>query len=132
MSSLTVFDIGGTHVRWAQWSPQRGRSLAEARMAAAGLPVPPVVVSADDVTAGKPSPEGYLTAAQRLGVAPHRAVVFEDAEAGLLAARACGARTVVVGRCAAPVTSGLDRVADLRQVRVEPTPGGGLRLTYPT
>jgi sugar-phosphatase len=92
-------------------------------MAAAGLPVPSVVVAADDVTAGKPSPEGYLTAADRLGVAPQQAVVFEDAEAGLLAARASGARTVVVGGCAAPVTSGLERVADLRDVRFEPVAG---------
>ncbi|MEV6930497.1 HAD-IA family hydrolase [Dactylosporangium sp. NPDC051485] len=100
-----------------------GRALAEARMAAAGLPVPSVVVSADDVTTGKPSPEGYLTAAGRLGVAPQQAVVFEDAEAGLLAACASGARTVVVGGCAAPVTSGLERVADLRDVRIEPVAG---------
>jgi HAD superfamily hydrolase (TIGR01509 family) len=105
-----------------------GRALAEARMAAAGLPVPPVVVSADDVTAGKPSPEGYLTASDRLGVAPEQAVVFEDAEAGLLAARAAGAHTVVVGECTAPVTRGLDRVQDLRYVRIEHA-AGQLRLS---
>ncbi|MFI6762849.1 HAD-IA family hydrolase [Micromonospora sp. NPDC050417] len=95
-----------------------GRALAEARMVAAGLPLPPVVVSAEDVTAGKPSPEGYLLAAQRLGFAPEQAVVFEDAEAGLLAALASGARTVVVGACAAAVTEGLDRLPDLRDIRV--------------
>jgi HAD superfamily hydrolase (TIGR01509 family) len=100
-----------------------GRVLAEARMAAAGLPVPPVVVSAEDVTAGKPSPEGYLTAAGRLGVAPQRALVFEDAEAGLLAALASGARTVVVGESTALVAEGLDRVPDLRDVRVEHSAG---------
>ncbi len=105
-----------------------GRTLAEARMAAAGLPMPPVVVSADDVTAGKPSPEGYLTAAHRLGIRPEQAVVFEDAEAGLLAARACGAHTVVVGACAAPVTAGLDRISDLREVRIEHT-GGRLLMS---
>lgn len=108
-----------------------GRALAEARMAAAGLPVPPVLVSADDVTAGKPSPEGYLTAADRLGVASEQTVVFEDAEAGLLAAVASGARTLVVGACAAPVTRGLDRLADLRDIRVEHA-AGGLQLSYPT
>ncbi len=96
-----------------------GRALAEARMRAAGLPVPPVVISADDVTTGKPSPEGYLAAAGRLGIMAEQAIVFEDAEAGVLAARASGARTVVVGRCAAPSTDGLDRVADLHGVHVE-------------
>jgi HAD superfamily hydrolase (TIGR01509 family) len=106
-----------------------GRALAEARMYAAGLPLPPVVVSADDVTAGKPSPEGYLTAADRLGVAPEQAVVFEDAEAGLLAALASGARTVIVGACGGPVTEGLDRVADLSDVRVEHAVGR-LHISY--
>jgi HAD superfamily hydrolase (TIGR01509 family) len=105
------------------------RALAEARMAAAGLPVPPVLVSAGDVTSGKPSPEGYLTAAERLGVAPEEAIVLEDAEAGLLAAVASGARTLVVGECAAPVAEGLDRVADLRDVRCEQD-AGRLRLSY--
>ncbi|MBE3014679.1 HAD-IA family hydrolase [Microbispora sp. NEAU-D428] len=106
-----------------------GRALAEARMGAAGLPVPSVVISAEDVTAGKPSPEGYLAAAGRLAAAPEHTVVFEDAEAGLLAARASGARTVVVGACAAPVTEGLDRVADLRAVWVE-CAAGRLRVSY--
>jgi sugar-phosphatase len=103
--------------RWALVT-SAGRDLAEARMGAAGLPVPSVVISADDVTAGKPSPEGYLAAADRLGVLPHQTVVFEDAEAGVLAARASGARTVVVGACAVSAAEGLDRVADLRRVRV--------------
>ncbi|GGS44963.1 HAD-IA family hydrolase [Actinokineospora fastidiosa] len=108
-----------------------GRALAEARMAAAGLPMPAVVISADDVRAGKPSPEGYLAAADRLGAAPEDAIVFEDAEAGVRAARASGARTVVVGACAAPSTEGLDRVADLRGVRVEQA-AGRLRVSYPS
>jgi HAD superfamily hydrolase (TIGR01509 family) len=108
-----------------------GRELAEARMRAAGLPVPSVVISAEDVTAGKPSPEGYLAAAERLGAAPEQAVIFEDAEAGLLAARASGARIVVVGAYAAPITEGLDRVADLRGVQVEYTTGR-LRVSYHT
>jgi HAD superfamily hydrolase (TIGR01509 family) len=106
-----------------------GRELAEARMSAAGLPVPSVMISADDVTTGKPSPEGYLAAADRLGVVPEQAIVFEDAEAGVLAARASGARTVVVGACAASATEGLDRVADLRGVRVEYA-AGRLLVSY--
>jgi HAD superfamily hydrolase (TIGR01509 family) len=113
--------------RWALVT-SAGRELAERRMAAAGLALPQVVISADDVLTGKPSPEGYLTAARRLGAGADTAVVFEDAEAGILAARAAGARTVVVGPVDAPVTAGLERVADLREVHVDVLPGGRIHV----
>jgi sugar-phosphatase len=48
------------------------------------------VVTADDITHGKPHPEIYLTAAAKLVVAPERCLVFEDAPAGIAAARAAG------------------------------------------
>jgi len=48
------------------------------------------VVTADDITNGKPHPEIFLTAAAKLVVAPERCLVFEDAPAGLAAARAAG------------------------------------------
>jgi beta-phosphoglucomutase len=54
------------------------------------------IVSGDDVTRGKPDPEGYLLAARRLGVAPGRCVVVEDAPAGVEAGRRAGARTLGV------------------------------------
>lgn len=62
------------------------------------LPVtPPVVVTADDVTHGKPDPEPFLVAAQRLGVGDAaRCVVVEDAPAGLQAAGAAGMRSIAV------------------------------------
>jgi len=108
-----------------------GRRLAEARMRAAGLPLPAVVISADDVTVGKPSPEGYLAAAKRLGVPPESTIVFEDAEAGVRAALAAGAATVVVGTADCPATEGLDRVPDLRGVRVGLDHAiGRLRVSY--
>jgi HAD superfamily hydrolase (TIGR01509 family) len=53
-------------------------------------------VAAEDVARGKPSPEGYLAAAARLGVDPQSAVVFEDSRAGILAAREAGMYTVAV------------------------------------
>ena len=68
--------------------------VALARLAAAGLPVPKVLVSADDVTNGKPHPEPYLKAADRLGFDPANCVVFEDAPAGLASAKAAGMRSV--------------------------------------
>jgi beta-phosphoglucomutase len=54
------------------------------------------VVTGDDVIRGKPNPEVFLTAAARLGVAPTRCVVFEDAVAGVEAARTGGMRCVAV------------------------------------
>ena len=56
------------------------------------------IVSAEDVTAGKPDPRVFLTAAERLGVPPERCVVVEDAAAGIEAARRAGMRTVGVSR----------------------------------
>jgi sugar-phosphatase len=63
---------------------------------AAGLPPPPVLVTSEDVTSGKPDPECYERAAQKLGVSAKECLVFEDAAVGILAARAAGARVVVV------------------------------------
>jgi sugar-phosphatase len=72
------------------------RPLALARLAAAGVEPPAVVVFAGDVERGKPDPEGYLTAARRLGVDPAEALVVEDAPQGIEAAKAAGAATVGV------------------------------------
>jgi sugar-phosphatase len=70
------------------------RALATSRLAAAGLPLPAVLVTAEDVAAGKPSPEGYLEAARRLGRPPADCLVIEDAPAGVQAALAAGMRVV--------------------------------------
>lgn len=71
-------------------------ALAQARMKAAGLTLPDVVITAEDVTQGKPAPDGFLLAAKRLGVEPAQCLVFEDAPAGIAAAKAAGARVVVI------------------------------------
>ena len=68
--------------------------LAARRFADGGLRVPEVLVTADRVARGKPDPEGYRLAATELGVDPAACVVFEDAPAGLAAARAAGARAI--------------------------------------
>ena len=72
------------------------RASAAKRIREAGLPTPRVLVAAEDVEHGKPSPEGYLLAAERLEVAPCGCVVIEDAPAGLEAARAAGMRALGV------------------------------------
>ena len=72
------------------------RDLAAARLGAVGIELPAVVVYAGDVSRGKPDPEGYLTAARRLGVDPAAALVVEDSPPGIEAGRAAGAATVAV------------------------------------
>ena len=56
-----------------------------------------VIVSAEDVTLGKPDPQVFLTAAERLGVLPARSVVVEDAQAGVEAGKRAGMRVIGVG-----------------------------------
>jgi len=96
------------------------RALAVRRMLAAGVPVPEVLVSADEVARGKPAPDGYLQAAELLGVDPRDCVALEDAEPGVRSALDSGALVVVVGALDTPVTRGLHRVPDLRSLRIRP------------
>lgn len=77
------------------------------------------VVTADDVTRAKPAPDGYLLAAERLGVAPARCVAIEDTPTGIAAARAAGMQ--VIGVChtcsrsaLAEADEVLDQIAELR------------------
>ncbi|MHC8299180.1 HAD-IA family hydrolase [Pseudomonas sp. ZS1P83] len=72
------------------------KALALRRMAAAGIAQPLVMVTAEDVSAGKPDPAGYRLAAERLGVEPADCLIFEDATVGILAAEAAGADLIVV------------------------------------
>jgi len=72
------------------------RAVATNRLRHTGLPEPDVLVCADEIQNGKPDPEGYLTAAERLGVAPSVCIVIEDAPAGLEAARAAGMRSIAI------------------------------------
>jgi sugar-phosphatase len=66
------------------------RAVAAARLVAAGLPIPQVLVSGDDVARGKPEPDAYLLAASALGINPANCVAIEDTPAGIAAGRAAG------------------------------------------
>ncbi|MFL5518641.1 MAG: HAD-IA family hydrolase [Gemmatimonadales bacterium] len=108
------------------------RASAVARMGNAGLPIPDVLVCAEDVECGKPSPDVYLRAAEGLRVEPARCLVFEDAPAGLEAAAAAGITALGVttthpaAELAAPVL-----IPDLTRVhlgRIERDPAGSWRL----
>lgn len=73
------------------------RELAIARLAAVGLPLPRVMVAAEDVSRSKPDPEGFLKAASLLGIAIEDCLIFEDSPAGVAAARSAGGSVTVVG-----------------------------------
>ncbi|MEU9665732.1 HAD-IA family hydrolase [Streptomyces bobili] len=100
--------------------------LSTARMAAAGLTLPDIRVTAESVGASKPDPEGFLKGAAELGVTPAECVVFEDSGAGIAAGRAAGMRVVGVGPRAAAHRPDVV-VADLTAVRVEVV-GEGVRI----
>ena len=94
--------------------------LAKARIAAAQLVPPSVLVTADDVTHGKPHPEPFLKAARRLGVDPGRCLVVEDAPKGIEAAQAAGCFTLAVVTTTPRELLDADAVvADLSEIRFE-------------
>ncbi|MDH6116566.1 sugar-phosphatase [Kitasatospora sp. GAS204A] len=98
-------------------------ALARTRMAAAGLPMPELAITAESVGASKPDPEGFLKAAAELGVAPEHCLVLEDSEAGIAAGRAAGMRVLGVGPRAAAHRPTL-HVDTLEQVRLTAGPDG--------
>lgn len=73
------------------------REIVARSLELSGLaPLFQVVISADDVVHGKPAPDMFLLAARRMGVAPEKCLVFEDAEPGMRAAEAAGMKWVRV------------------------------------
>lgn len=97
------------------------RLLALMRIALAGLPEPCVMISAEDVTQGKPDPEGYLEAARRLGVTAAECLVVEDAPAGLEAGLAAGAQVLALATTLLPAElDAWDWVSDLTAISLVP------------
>jgi len=72
------------------------RALALRRLEAAGIPLPEIVVTAEDVAHGKPAPDCFLLGAERLGVDIADCLVWEDSRAGLAAADASGAAAIMI------------------------------------
>ncbi|TKS99829.1 HAD-IA family hydrolase [Streptomyces lasalocidi] len=109
--------------RWAVVTSATHR-LAAARLDAVGIR-PKTLVTADEVTHGKPHPEPYLLAARQLGVDPARCVVFEDAPAGLAAGRAAGMTTVALATTHRAEELDADLVvSDLSALSVQVTAAG--------
>jgi sugar-phosphatase len=72
------------------------RYLATSRLQLGNLPIPQVLVSADEVVKGKPDPEPFLKGAEMLGVNAEECLVIEDAPAGIRAAHAAGMKAIAL------------------------------------
>lgn len=103
--------------RWALVTSASHR-VAQYRLTSAGLPLPRLLIGAEDVVRGKPDPEPYLLAASRLDIAPADCLVFEDAPAGIASALQAGCQVVQIGgeRVFDPRVA--LRLRDWRQIRV--------------
>lgn len=93
--------------------------VAHHRLNCAGLPLPAVLVGAEQVINGKPDPEPYLLGAERLGVPPARCLVFEDAPAGIESALRAGCAVVQVGGDAPLNPAVVAVIRDWPEVKVE-------------
>jgi len=133
-----VYEIPGARELLTSLPPHRWaivtsgiRAVAELRIRHTGLLVPRVLIPADEVRHGKPHPEGYLTAALRLGVDASRCVVVEDTPPGIEAAHAGGMRVIAIASTyKAAALEAADAVApELAWLKVESSPdGAGLHL----
>lgn len=113
--------------RWALVTSASQR-VARHRLESAALPLPTLLVGAEDVVHGKPDPEPYLLGAKGLGVAPADCLVFEDAPAGIQSALRAGCAVVQVGgkRLLDPAVIAV--IQDWRQVSVEEDEKGMLQV----
>jgi sugar-phosphatase len=101
------------------------RLLALRRIEAAGLPMPRVLVTAEDVAHGKPAPDCFLLAAEQLGQPIADCLVFEDAPAGIAAAEAAGASVIVVTATHhKPLDTPYPRIADYTALRLDAADAG--------
>lgn len=114
--------------RWAMVT-SAPRDLALRRMAAAGIPEPAVMITAEDVTAGKPDPAGYRLAAKRLGLEPADCLIFEDATVGIQAAEAAGAPLMIITTTHQhPLETAHATIASYRDIALSIDSDGHLRL----
>lgn len=95
-------------------------TMAQSRIRAAGLPQPGVLISADRVTKGKPHPEGFLAAAAAMNIDPADCLAFEDAPAGIEAAKAAGMQVIgVETHYPASVLGTNQSIPNFRDVRIQ-------------
>jgi len=108
--------------RGAKWAivTSATQQLARYLLASAGIVVPEVLITGDDVARNKPAPDGYTTAVEKLGVICKRALAIEDTQSGIASARAAGLDVIAVlyGRRASFAASATFTVADLTKLRL--------------
>jgi mannitol-1-/sugar-/sorbitol-6-phosphatase len=110
--------------RWAVVTSANG-VLARQRIAAARLPVPRVLISSDDVTKGKPDPEGFRRAADELRWQIQRCLVVEDTAVGLRAGLAAGAQVLrILGTTGSEAVRDVPSVVDYNELSVAVGPMG--------
>jgi len=101
------------------------RELALRRLEAAAMPVPALLIAAEDIGQGKPAPDCFVLGAERLGVAAADCLVFEDAPAGIRAGEAAGASVVVVTATHhAPIETRHATIPDYRALTADAAPEG--------
>lgn len=105
--------------------------VAHARHKAAGLPLPEVFITAEDIKFGKPNPEPYLLGAERLGLSAPECLVVEDAPAGIIAGLEAGSAVVAVNPPAdAPRLSEVAlQVENLQPLHISKQPDGYFSVT---
>lgn len=109
------------------------RNTALSRLRHTGVPLPSVLITADDVEHGKPNPEAYLLAAAKLDVTPEKCLVVEDAPTGIRSAHAAGMRAIALGTThpQAELAEADVRAARLTDIQISASdmrPGGRLTV----
>lgn len=111
-----------THLPGVAWAvvTSCGDALARARLEAAGLPIPRVLIASERIERGKPLPDGYLAGARGLHLTPAECIVFEDTPPGIEAGLAAGAQVVGLSTTydAGQLTAATRVVRDLSEVHV--------------
>lgn len=102
------------------------RPVATLRLTSVGIPVPPVLVTGDQVTNGKPDPEPYLAGLKGMALGAAECLVIEDAPPGILSAKAAGLRVIALRTThGADALSAADAVVEnLTKVSIQVVPGG--------
>ncbi|MBV9646705.1 MAG: HAD-IA family hydrolase [Candidatus Eremiobacteraeota bacterium] len=120
--------------RWAV-ATSGEEHIARTRLRRVGIVPPPVLVTAEMVSRGKPDPEVYARAAKLLGVDPRECIAFEDAPAGISAAVAAGMAVVALLTTypASELCAAAGIVSDFHSVRLsEQQRGPALRIELAT
>jgi sugar-phosphatase len=107
------------------------RQLALRRIQAAGLPVPPLLIAAEDVEHSKPAPDCFHIAAQRLGTTAGKCLVIEDSVAGIKAAETAGAAVLIVTATHhKPMETGHPAILNYSDLQVEQYADGAIGIRY--